>query len=130
MMTKQSPDFIAGYVFSKVETRIKHAHVNNVERMPAVFVSVPKIWFGLRPTTDKSENLSPLVELNLLTSLYTLCQAYNSKQSEYRFHISIEPEEQYIQFAIEAVRTFAVKEMTVADIEKELGYKIKIVGEN
>ena len=130
MMTKQSLDFIAGYVFSKVEGRIKHAHVNNVERMPAVFVSVPKIWFGLRPITDKSESLTPMVELNLLSSLYELCRAYNSKQSEYGFHISIEPEEQYIQFTIEAVRTSAIKEMTIADIEKELGYKIKIVGEN
>lgn len=130
MMEKQSLDFIAGYVFSKVEARIKHAHVNNVERMPAVFVSVPKSWFGLRPIKSDFETLTPIAELNLLSSLYSLCRAYNSKQSEYGFHISIEPEEQYIQFAIEAVRVHAEKEMTIADIEKELGYKIKIVGEN
>lgn len=130
MMEKQSLDFIKGYIFSKVEGRVKHAHVNNVERMPAVYVSVPKLWFGLRPIKDKSECLDPITELSLYSSLYSLCQAYNSNQSEYRFHISIEPEEQYIQFTIEAVRISATKEMTIADIEKELGYKIKIVGEH
>lgn len=130
MMEKQSLDFIKGYVFSKVEGRIKHAHVNKVERMPPVYVHVPKSWFGLRPIKSELEDLIPSVRFDLLASLGKLCEAYNSEQSVYAFYIAVEPDEQYIQFTIEGVRMSAVKEMTVADIEKELGYKIKIVGEN
>ncbi len=130
MMEKQSLDFVKGYVFSKVEGRIKHAHVNKVERMPPVYVHVPKSWFGLRPIKSELEDLSTSVRFEMLASLGELCRAYNSEQSVYGFYISAEPDEQYIQFTIEGVRVFAAKEMTVADIEKELGYKIKIVGEH
>lgn len=129
MMTKQSLDFITGYVFSEVEGRIKHAHANKVERMLPVYVYVPKSWFGLRPIKSKLEDLTPSVRANLLTSLGELCRAYNSEQSVYDFYISIEPDEQYIRFIVEGARVSAAKEMTVADIEKELGYKIKIIGE-
>ena len=128
-MQKQSLDFIKGYVFSKVEGRIIHAHANKVDRMPAVYVSVPKAWFGLRAIKDKSEYLAPPAELDLLSSLYSVCQAYNTEQSKYRFYISIEPDEYHIRFTIEGVRIPTAKEMTIAEIEKELGYPIKIVGE-
>lgn len=130
MMEKQSLDFIKGYVFSKVEGRIKHAHVNNVERMPPVYVHVPKSWFGLRPIKSELEDLSISARVELVSSLGELCRTYNSQQSVYGFYIFAEPDEQYIRFTIEGVRMSAVKEMTVADIEKELGYKIKIVGEH
>lgn len=130
MMEKQSLDFIKGYVFSKIEGQIKHAHVNNVERIPAIYVRVPKLWFGLRPIKSELEDLCISDRFNLLASLGELCRSYNTEQTTYIIDISIEPDEQYIRFTFEGYRLPTPKEMTIAEIEEKLGYKIKIVGEH
>lgn len=128
MMKKQSLDFIKGYVFSKVEGLIMHAHVNKVKRVPPVYVSVPKAWFGLRPVRSELEDLSISVRFEMLSSLGELCHSYNTESTTHLFSISIEPDEQYIRFTVEGDLLPTTKEMTVAEVEKELGYKIKIIG--
>lgn len=129
-MKKQSLEFITGYVFSKIENQILRAHGNKAERINPPYVYVPKSWFGLRPIKSELEDLSTSTEFELLSSLGELCRSYNTKYATYGFSIFTEPDEQYIRFTIEGILMPTVKEMTVADIEKELGYKIKVVGEH
>ena len=47
----------------------------------------------------------------------------------YDYNIDIFPDEQYMRFVITGTRPEPVKEMTIAEIEKELGYKIKVIGD-
>ena len=127
-MKKQSLDFIKGYVYSKIEKKIFTAHVNRLPKIEPINISIPKTWFGLKPIRDKTEDVDFFDKLNLMTSIKQLCLAYNTEKSKYDFSLSMEPDEQYIIIIIEGKR-ISPKEMTVAEIEKELGYKIKIVSE-
>lgn len=128
MMKEQSLDFIKGYVYSKIEKKIYEAHVNKLTKIESGNISIPKTWFGLRAIKDKTEDLSCFDRSVLITSIKQLCLAYNTEKSKYDFNIVAEPDEQYILITVEGKRT-SPKEMTVAEIEKELGYKIKIVSE-
>ena len=130
MMKKQSLEFITGYVFSKIENQILKAHVNKVEKICLPYVYVPKSWFGLRPIKSELENISLGTRAEIEASLATLCQSYNTEHSSYYFTLYTKADLQYIRFIVEGFRIPAAKEMTVAEIEKELGYKIKIVGEH
>lgn len=127
---EKSLKFIEGYVFSKIEDKIINAHVNKLETISPVLVYVPKAWFGLRPIKDKSETLGLGARFELEHFINKLCQSYNTKYATYSFDTYIRPDEQYICFVITGTQVQPEKEMTVADIEKELGYKIKIVGEH
>ena len=50
-MEKQSIEFISGYIFSKVEDKIKNALVNKTERITPSYVYIPKAWFGMESTS-------------------------------------------------------------------------------
>jgi hypothetical protein len=128
-MEKQSLEFITGYIFSKIENHIIRAHINKTERINIPYVYVPKSWFGLRPIKSESENISLGTRFEIETSLGALCQKYNTNQATYHFSFYTKAEQQYILFIVEGTKLPAPKEMTVKEIEKELGYKIKIVGE-
>ncbi len=126
MMEKQSLEFITGYIFSKVENQILNAHVNKLEKIKPSYVYVPKSWFGM----ECSDHVSLKTQCELDLVLRKLCQSYNTKYATYSFSFYIKPKEQYILFMIEGTKMSALKEMTIEEIEKELGYKIKIVGEH
>ena len=128
MMKEQSLDFIKGYVFSRIEKKVYEAHINKLPKIEAIEISIPKTWFGLRAIKDKTEDLDCFDKAVLITSIKQLCLAYNTEKSKYDFTMTIEPDEQYILITVEGKRT-SPKEMTMAEIEKELGYKIKIVSE-
>lgn len=130
MIEKQSLEFITGYIFSKVENHIIRAHVNKTERINIPYVYVPKSWFGLRPIKSELENISLGTRAEIENSLGALCQKYNTDQATYHFSFYTKADQQYILFIVEGVRMPAAKEMTIEEIEKELGYKIKIIGEN
>ena len=130
MMEKQSLDFIAGYVFGKVEDSIKSAHVNKLAVISPVIVYVPKLWFGLRPIKDKSETLGLRARLEMECNVNKLCSSYNTRHTAYSFCTYARPDEQYISFIITGTLIPPEKEMTVAEIEEKLGYKIKIVSEH
>jgi hypothetical protein len=129
-MEKQSLEFITGYIFSKIENQILNAHVNKVERINPPYVYVPKSWFGLRPIKSELENISLGTRAEIENALGELCQKYNTSHATYHFSFYTKADQQYILFIVEGFRMPAVKEMTVAEIEKELGYKIKIIGEH
>ena len=54
---------------------------------------------------------------------------YNTDKRSYKYDIDIFPDEQYIRFVFEGTYIEPVKEMTIEQIEKELGYKIKVVSD-
>ena len=128
MDKKKSLDFITGYVYSKIEKKIFNAYMHKLSKIEPIYISIPKIWFGLRPIRDKAEDVGCFDRSVLITSIKQLCLAYNTEKSKYDFNLSMEPDKQYILITIEGKRT-SPKKMTIAEIEKELGYKIEIIPE-
>lgn len=126
MMEKQSLEFITGYIFSKIENQIIRAHTDKHTRINPPYVYVPKSWFGLGP----GETLSLGTQCKIDHSLKNLCNNYNTRYATYTYSFYMKPKDQYICFLIEGTLVLPEKEMTIAEIEKELGYKIKIVGEH
>ncbi len=126
MMNKQSIDFVAGYIFGKVEKQIIKAHTEGQDDVRLPYQYVPKLWFGLKP----EDNLPLKSRFELQRHLETLCQNYNTKNGVYTYSSYIDSKGPYILVVLAGTRVVDRKEMTVEEIEKELGYKVKIVGEH
>ena len=58
-----------------------------------------------------------------------LTKTLKTHDTLYDYTIDIFPDEQYMRFVITGTRPEPIKEMTIAEIEKELGYKIKVIGD-
>lgn len=129
MMTKQSKDWILGYVYSRLEKYIIEGHMKKLDNIDNHVVFVPKHWFGLRATKSDVVTLSEEERHDYIDELKDLCCALNTELGSYLFSVAVRPNQQYIEFAMAATRLPQVKEMTIAEIEEELGYKIKIVGD-
>ena len=127
-LKKKTNEWIEGYVFGRIERHIIESLMHGEEEFKTG-VSVPKVWFGLREYKSKTNTLADeqirefQCELN-----QTLCN-YNTNKTIYDYTIDIFPDEQYMRFVITGTRPEPVKEMTIAEIEKELGYKIKVIGD-
>ena len=127
-ITPKSHDFIEGYIFGKIEKKIIEAFINK-DRNILCGVTVPKSWFGLR-ATKRSDVTLPEHEISKLRlELRDTVNSYNTNKRSYEYDINIFPEEQYIRFVFVGNHVEPVKEMTIEQIEKELGYKIKVVSE-
>ena len=129
MMTKQSRDWILGYVFSRLEKYIIEGHMKKLDNIVNHVVQVPKYWFGLQATKNSCVTLSDEERHNYIDRLKELCCSLNHKNGSYHFSVAVRPYQQYMEFAMTATRLPEVKEMTIAEIEKELGYKIKGIGD-
>ena len=121
-------DFILGYIFGKVEKDILKGFINKDKEVHSS-VQVPKAWFGLRPVTDIAVNLALVQRDAYKMELLDILDSYNTDQRKYKYEIIIRPDKQYIKFDFHGYYVESVKEMTVEQIEKELGYKIKIVAD-
>lgn len=126
-VTKKSHDFIEGYIQGKLEPKLIEALVNKQNLDHSVIV--PKSWFGLRAVKSESVCLVEHEESKLRLDIKDVLKQYNTNKTEYKYDVVIYPDEQYIRFVIHGERHEVVKEMTIAEIEKELGYKIKVIGE-
>ena len=127
-MQKQSLDFIAGYVFAKMDRSIFKQFSNNDTKETLVeSITVPKIWFGLsssqQVTNDIKGDEKYILRENIceaLDSIYprleTICER-------------IIPEKCYIRFDFRVKYKEQIKKMTVEEIEEALGYKIEIVSD-
>ena len=129
MMMEQSKDWILGYVFSRLEKYIIEGHMKKLDNIDNHIISVPKNWFGLQATKNPCVTLSEEERHDYIDRLNELCCALNHKNGSYLFSIAVRPDQQYMEFAMAATRLPEVKEMTIAEIEKELGYKIKVIGD-
>lgn len=128
MMKAQSLDFIAGYVFAKVDESIfKHFYRNNCEGEFGRGYCVPKIWFGLTSCSSVTNDITGDKKYLLRESI---CN--NLKDAYPKLDIVCErivPEKQYIRFDFRVKPREVVKKMTVAEVEEALGYKIEIVSD-
>ena len=125
MMEKQSLDFLAGYIFGRIEKQIIKAHTEKQDRVVLPYQYVPKLWFGLK----SGEELDLERRFELQRYLETVCLNYNTLNNVYTYTSYIYSKGAYILIVLEGTKVPDRKEMTMAEIEKELGYKIKIVGE-
>lgn len=126
-LKKKTNEWIEGYVFGRLERHIIESLMHR-EKEFTTAVSVPKVWFGLREYRSTTNTLSDEQIREFQHELYqTLCN-YNPNKT-HDFTVDIFPDESYMRFVIIGVRRDPVKEMTIAEIEKELGYKIKVIGD-
>ena len=127
-ITPKSHEFIEGYIYSEVESTLIRAFVDKETRWDRT-VTIPKSWFGLRATQNESVMLTEHEQSKLRIELKDiLCQMNNDIRS-YEYTVIFRPYKQYVQIDVEGVRVEHVKEMTIEQIEKELGYKIKVVSD-
>ena len=127
-VTPKSHDFIEGYIFGKIEKYIIEGFIDKDKKIMCA-VSVPKSWFGLRATKRADVTLPEHEISKLRIELKDAVSSYNTNKRSYEYDINIFPDEQYIRFVFEGNYVEPVKEMTIEQIEKELGYKIKVVSE-
>ena len=127
---QQTTEFIEGYVFSRFEKYIIEALIKCGKEIHAK-VRVLKSWFGLRAVKNPDIYISEDIENKLKSDLISTVSGFNTLEKSYNYDILTEPDSQYILFTLTGTFIEPVKkEMTIEEIEKELGYKIKIVGEN
>ena len=128
MAVVKQKDFILGYIWGRVEKTILQ-HFINKDKEIHTSVCVPKAWFGLRPVQSISETLSLVTKEQYKRELQDVLNGYNTSERWYKYDLTIRPQLQYIVFAFHGYYQEPVKEMTIAEIEKELGYKIKVIGD-
>ena len=102
----------------------------NKDKQIEAEVQVPKAWFGLRPIDSITETLSLPIKEVYKMELEEILEAYNTAERKYSYNIVIYPSQQYMKFECTGQYKELVKEMTIEQIEKELGYKIKVVNDN
>ena len=128
-ITPKKDEFIEGYIFSKIEKTIIQGFIDHDKTIRAA-VDVPKSWFGLTRALKRKDYTIPEHQVSKLRiELKDAISGYNTDKRSYEYNINIFPDEQYIRFVFEGTYIETVKELTVKEIEKELGYKIKIVGD-
>lgn len=128
MSKQQSMEFIAGYIFNKID---KQLHENFLYDTVAEFdgmATIPKVWFGLKCSKQDSVDLIYSDKTYFIEKLTACVEEYFPTARIKK--LTIEPVNQYIRFSYTFVKHFVKKKMTVNEIEKELGYKIEIVGDN
>lgn len=129
MITPKSHDFIEGYIFSEVESTLIRAFYDKENRWNRT-VTIPKSWFGLSATKNELVMLPEHEQGKLRIEIKDLLCQMNNPRRAYEYTVMFRAYKQYIHIEIEGIYVEPIKEMTIEQLEKELGYKIKIVGEN
>ena len=127
-ITPKSHDFIEGYIFSEAESSLIGSFFRKEQRWNRT-VTIPKSWFGLRATQNELVMLPEHEQSKLRIEIKDILSQMNTDLRAYEYTILFRPYKQYIRVDIEGVYVEPVKEMTIEQIEKELGYKIKVVSE-
>ena len=130
MMKAKSLDFIAGYVFANMDRSIfKQFSFSPIDIKETLVesITVPKIWFGLSSCQQVTNDIKGDEKYTLRENI---CEALNSIYPRLETVCErIIPEKCYIRFDFKVKYKEQVKQMTVEEIEKELGYKIEIVSD-
>lgn len=125
MMKEQSMDFNIGVIFSCIERAYVKRIKSDIEKYVDT-VSIPKVWFGLRPLNI--DFLSSFQVSELMQRLNSILEDLTEK-SKFKIQVSaVLSNRQYIDIEY-AITKKSAKKMTVEEIEKALGYKIEIVSE-
>ena len=126
MMTERSIQFIAGYLFSKMDNSFFRVLMTKPE-FYSDSQAIPKIWFGLRCSSDPTNDIVGEIKYQLKEALeFSMTEMYPKYETKVT---RIIPEKQYIRFDYTITKKEKIKKMTITEIEKELGYKIEIINE-
>lgn len=128
VLKKKTNEWIEGYVFGRIERHIIESLMHRDKELRTA-VSVPKVWFGLREYRSKTNTLDDKQISEFQHDLNQILCNYNTNKTIYDYTVDIFPDESYMRFVITGTQREPVKEMTIAEIEKELGYKIKVIGD-
>lgn len=124
MMTAKPLSFIAGYLFCEMDKHLFKTVFKESSDVKLInnSLKIPKIWFGLK---SQFYDISDLDKHDLKAILE---KSMNEMYPDWITTVtSVIPEKQYIKFEYTINnKQEKVKKMTVAEIEKELGYKIEI----
>lgn len=125
MMFKQTPEFLAGYVFCNIEEKVmEFLNRNECERFTA-YTDVPKIWF--HPTLM---NLNGDIPEKIPNKVGTkCCNALNDMFDKYVVEYKLTSLPHNIRFTFTFTKKDIPKCMTMSEIEEALGYKITLIKE-
>lgn len=123
MMTQQSVDFLVGYAFDALDRQFVTHLTNNPKDVNKVFnVSIPKSWWGTPNPCNPRSTVDTMMLLEFVEKLVaTLCSAHG----KFEFNVDCIHEHQYLRVAVTV--DYKRVEMTLAEIEQKLGYRIKLV---
>lgn len=121
-MGKQSLDFICGVIHESMMRTI--CNTSSTFEHIGASCNIPKVWFGLPCSKSEDITLDDCTQRHFNYKLTKMSEELlpNKKVTWY-----FRPFAQYIE--IKYIIERLPKKMTVAEIEKELGYKIEIVSE-
>jgi hypothetical protein len=121
----QSTDFNAGVIYGMIEKEIGKLFSNTSIKCIEKEIRLPKIQVVLEGAMCPTD----ILDTTMTTVLEHFAAVYgNHFDIEVRHYDDVN-HKQYIVFNVQVTRKEPVKEMTVAEIEEALGYKIKVVGD-
>ena len=120
-----STDFNAGYIYARME-RSLHKHLDLGEKEEVtISMDIPKIQMVLGTSDFKDAEIIKAT-LDMVENHFNATYGKNFSLDELTWN----KYKQYIAVHFKISKKQKPKELTVTEIEKLLGYKIKIVGEN
>ena len=126
---RQDIRFIEGYVYAKIEKLPLLFSEKRKERgilSMCIDTSIPKKWFGLTGEAIKYDTAMPRFDDTQAILNYILFRL-KMTFSKYDFIGHVEPNKQYVKFVFTV--KLRPKNMTLSDIERELGYPINIIAD-
>lgn len=125
MMKQQSVDFLVGYAFDAIDRQFVTHFTNNPKDVNTVFsVSIPQSWWSKPNLCNPRGTVDAMMLLEFVEKLVaTLLSAHD----KFEFYVDCIHEHQYLRVAVTV--DYKRVEMTLAEIEQKLGYKIKLVEE-
>lgn len=120
-------DFNAGILFNRIERTLASMHTNKDLNISASCVCLPKIQV-LPPFAPDEYDANTKIISAICKRVHEHFDAVYSNSLELEFN-NISFEKKYVKFEYIITRKSVYKEMTIEQIEKELGYKIKVVGD-
>ena len=129
----KSSDFIAGYCYKSIEYSTAKG-TNAFKDIPedgfASDVVFPKVWVGGKPKEDISNTCFRLKMEDVMQSITdAFVSTFGSKLQLIASWTEYKDANNHISINYRVVKQLP-KRMTVAEIEKKLGYKIEIISED
>lgn len=127
----KSSDFIVGYLYAHTERRVLKMLKSN-ESIVRVKddLCVPKVWFNTSPSSEPTVRPAKYIEDYIISQL---TEKLSLTFHHLDFKVTVSPFRQYMRFDIVMERSNNIykevtpKDMTLSDIEKELGYPVRII---
>lgn len=127
----KSLDFIVGYLYAHTERRVLKMLKSNESTIRVKDdLCVPKVWFNTSPSSDPTVRPAKYIEDYVISQL---TEKLSLTFNHLYFKVTVSPFRQYMRFDIVMERSTNIckevmpKDMTLSDIEKVLGYPVRII---